>query len=491
MAIEERGAAPLGESSRGAIGRAAECVRGFDARYLGLAALPAVFENFRRVSFPTSAAAAQAADPMALVLAYALALAAACALALRRGLSGAGRMPAGPLAAARLAMALALIPLGVFANRSAACAFALFADAGTVCALGLIGWMGALAAAPARLLVAYCSAGVILGKALRGLFVADPGLGAGEASVAVGLCAAVSMALLAWLEKRPSHDADHMAGRAKSPAADSPAEHVPLSESLRISLNVAAVGYAVTWFTKGVLAVPPPELIGEHSVWMPVVSAVACAVALAAVFAPGGKPLRLAAALDRAHFMAPFMATSMIYFCFIRMTSATGALKTALSLVGDWGSLFFATLFLYIGALSCSERGISPAVQSTPTMLLAMAAYVGGTLCYAWIGNYAMYIQVTVITLYLLGITVGLVQRATTGEEARRLERVGKLSEHWGLSAREAEVLQLMADGHSNDAIAAELVISPETVRTHQKRIYVKAGVHKREELLRALREGS
>ncbi len=49
-----------------------------------------------------------------------------------------------------------------------------------------------------------------------------------------------------------------------------------------------------------------------------------------------------------------------------------------------------------------------------------------------------------------------------------------------GLTAREAEVLVLVAAGHTNRQIAGELVISVHTVRKHLERIYAKLGVRTR-----------
>jgi DNA-binding NarL/FixJ family response regulator len=46
------------------------------------------------------------------------------------------------------------------------------------------------------------------------------------------------------------------------------------------------------------------------------------------------------------------------------------------------------------------------------------------------------------------------------------------------LSAREAEVLRLIARGLSNQQIADELVISVRTVERHINHIYAKLGVH-------------
>jgi DNA-binding NarL/FixJ family response regulator len=51
------------------------------------------------------------------------------------------------------------------------------------------------------------------------------------------------------------------------------------------------------------------------------------------------------------------------------------------------------------------------------------------------------------------------------------------------LTAREAEVMDLLRDGRSNAEIAHTLQVSVETVRTHARRIYRKLGVKTRREL--------
>jgi DNA-binding NarL/FixJ family response regulator len=53
------------------------------------------------------------------------------------------------------------------------------------------------------------------------------------------------------------------------------------------------------------------------------------------------------------------------------------------------------------------------------------------------------------------------------------------------LTAREAEVLELLQDGRTNAEIATELSIGVETVRTHARNIYRKLGVPSRRELAR------
>jgi DNA-binding CsgD family transcriptional regulator len=49
-----------------------------------------------------------------------------------------------------------------------------------------------------------------------------------------------------------------------------------------------------------------------------------------------------------------------------------------------------------------------------------------------------------------------------------------------GLSLREAEIMSLIADGHSNGQIAAQLVLAEKTVKNHVNRIYAKLGAESR-----------
>jgi DNA-binding CsgD family transcriptional regulator len=57
--------------------------------------------------------------------------------------------------------------------------------------------------------------------------------------------------------------------------------------------------------------------------------------------------------------------------------------------------------------------------------------------------------------------------------------RVGEL-ERLGLTRREAEVLQLLGTGATNASLAAELHVSPATVKTHLENIYRKLGARSR-----------
>jgi two-component system response regulator NreC len=67
-------------------------------------------------------------------------------------------------------------------------------------------------------------------------------------------------------------------------------------------------------------------------------------------------------------------------------------------------------------------------------------------------------------------------------EEAAKLD---------GLTDRERQVLQYLAEGTSNEEIAVSLVISPKTVERHRENIMRKLNLHSRAELVRyAIRKG-
>lgn len=58
-----------------------------------------------------------------------------------------------------------------------------------------------------------------------------------------------------------------------------------------------------------------------------------------------------------------------------------------------------------------------------------------------------------------------------------------------GISKREYEVLELIAQGLSNQEIAGKLFVSPNTVKTHSSNLFMKLGVRRRTEAIRRAQE--
>lgn len=77
-------------------------------------------------------------------------------------------------------------------------------------------------------------------------------------------------------------------------------------------------------------------------------------------------------------------------------------------------------------------------------------------------------------------VTRGVIKKLVQAQ-ARVLRPHPQLNE---LTAREAEVVALVGRGRSNDEIAAELVVSPATARTHVSRAMLKLGARDRAQLV-------
>jgi two-component system, NarL family, response regulator NreC len=83
------------------------------------------------------------------------------------------------------------------------------------------------------------------------------------------------------------------------------------------------------------------------------------------------------------------------------------------------------------------------------------------------------------------------VRRLLQQEHIERLRRAGEVDSYGLLSEREREVLQLIAEGHSNKEIAGRLFLSVYTVETHRKNILEKLQVRGTADLiLYAVRKG-
>jgi len=67
-----------------------------------------------------------------------------------------------------------------------------------------------------------------------------------------------------------------------------------------------------------------------------------------------------------------------------------------------------------------------------------------------------------------------VIDPAIIGQLLSRRRKHGPLDE---LTDREREILSLMAEGHSNQAICSRLVISPRTVESHVRTVFMKLGL--------------
>lgn len=83
------------------------------------------------------------------------------------------------------------------------------------------------------------------------------------------------------------------------------------------------------------------------------------------------------------------------------------------------------------------------------------------------------------------------VAKVMLDDYVRHLASKGIVDRYDSLSEREREIFQLIAEGHSNKAIADLLSVSPATVETHRAHIFQKLDLHNTAEVvLYAVRKG-
>jgi DNA-binding CsgD family transcriptional regulator len=70
----------------------------------------------------------------------------------------------------------------------------------------------------------------------------------------------------------------------------------------------------------------------------------------------------------------------------------------------------------------------------------------------------------------------------SSGPSPASSARASDLQSGYRMTAREAEVAMLLAEGCSNSTVARRLGISPHTARHHTQRVLIKLGVHSRAE---------
>jgi len=98
-----------------------------------------------------------------------------------------------------------------------------------------------------------------------------------------------------------------------------------------------------------------------------------------------------------------------------------------------------------------------------------------------------IYLFLIAAAFLVLGIVLGVRVFATPAPTA--FDGNPKARAELGLSERELEVLHELAAGHSNKEIAAQLHVSPNTVKTHVARLFEKLGARRRTEAIRRARE--
>lgn len=496
-----------------------ELVRSFDWRCLGFAPLVPIIEVFRRVSFSLPLALTQGGASSHICMA---ALAGGIVLAaigmlvsIKRG------------RAMRLALqAAAGTAMGIAAFAGMAAILAYNQSDGVTPLLIPVSYLllgASLATLFAGWIKAYANQHPLAGMACFGLAIlvgnlAQPWVIANRNPlVMAGILAAfltISGILLAMLGIR-QHDYGKKERRNEPPAEPSATaralrqncrpvssartehnseiqgvdtEQRSLREMLHASATASAFGFVLIFFSWGVMAIPPHPYVSDHKALVYFLgNAVAFGIAIWLAWSLRTAP-RYSMLRQRAFFILPVFAIFLAYFSFIRMLDANGTLKDMLSIGFNMSVAGFSTLFAGTTIMRLRERGLAVEIAVAPVLIACMLAYILGALAYERFGNTAMYFQVVIITLYILALSSISTRKASLNDEERIARRCGEIASQCGLSAREHEILLLLASDYSIDKIADRLTISIETVRTHKKRIYAKTGTHKHEDLMRMVR---
>ena len=183
----------------------------------------------------------------------------------------------------------------------------------------------------------------------------------------------------------------------------------------------------------------------------------------------------------------------MAGFLFVPVLGAFGVPGEAIVLAGYLGLTFvLVSLFLVMAKITGQDAAVSFARGFAALYAGEMAGIAcgngiellepAGQVPYAvaaFAGLAALYAYLFLFTERDFRALSVIVRDADRFDDACRL-----IASEFGLSKREAEILPLALKGRTGERIAAEFFISKSTVDTHLRRIYVKTGMHGRQELI-------
>jgi DNA-binding CsgD family transcriptional regulator len=204
----------------------------------------------------------------------------------------------------------------------------------------------------------------------------------------------------------------------------------------------------------------------------------------------------------------PLLAVALFFFPFLGTTY-----RYALLLTGSFLHFIVTVLLMADSVKIAAERKADPTVLYGPfgalTFLVTyLAAQVMDNIVQSGVSRDIQMVATAFFLIYLFGGVFLFVQSrkrerqrqeavedtsvASTlrqkdwrwGKDGREVECCRYIQRRHGLSERETEVLERLLHGKNAPAIAKELVISPNTVRSHIKRLYRALNIHSRQELI-------
>lgn len=199
----------------------------------------------------------------------------------------------------------------------------------------------------------------------------------------------------------------------------------------------------------------------------------------------------------------PLMATMVLAATSITATIGYGG-EVATFLTYALYALAAVLTLATLCAVANAGEFSSDLVFSTAVLLFCAASFLGQSFA-STLDDSMIHVAVTVATtLYAFAMVLSAAlgrrrddtwaqspseDREADGQPeepvAPTSERCDRIAEEHRLTAREREILQYLAEGHSGAYISDVLFISPNTARTHIHNIYRKLGVSSREDILR------
>jgi DNA-binding CsgD family transcriptional regulator len=120
------------------------------------------------------------------------------------------------------------------------------------------------------------------------------------------------------------------------------------------------------------------------------------------------------------------------------------------------------------------------------TVFLYALALTGAVAALEWLEYryvtrvFSTEIYIALLAAGFIGLGIWAGRRMTPRPAATEFERNHAAIRSLGLTARECEILELLASGQSLKEMARKLGISPNTVKTHVGRVYEKLEVQRR-----------
>ena len=290
------------------------------------------------------------------------------------------------------------------------------------------------------------------------------------------------------LEKRQASTQDDAAA-AKGTAPSSVPSHVTLK-------TVSRVIYAITCGINFGFAIILLQSIGTMSISYGAIGGmIGCTIALIALSAGA---LNRGADIRRIGFI-PVAAPLL----FLPLGGIVSYILCSIPIIAT--SIFTATISWYNTALRSSSTHRGPIeVFSKEKMPGWFGLFMGAIVCEIAVSASADVFTVIIAALVaLICVAFAFLELCTYGNtddhrttakengeqsevRSRRFrDRCDAISQSYGLTPREAEVLVLLAKGYHADSISAELNIARPTTRTHIQHIYQKLTINSQQELIR------